>query len=287
MGDFKPRPVGVLIDDAIELYRANARPILLAALVGVLPAALLVGLGQEFYFRGFLEAMASGSNDFTGLPTFEVFLAYAATNLGLWLMLFGRTYLDVTVLAAAPQMLFGRVADTKAFLKGGLRRYGWYLLTSWLVQIVAQIAAIVSFFALFAGGVVLWVLLALAAPITVLERANVADGVRRSYELVKPHFWRAVRFLLLLTVLTGLFEGAIASPLIVRQVIVVAQNPEAIFHQTPLGWKIVEGILLAAAITFVSPIASLGLFTLYVDLRERAEGMDLIIRARRLAAQRA
>lgn len=287
MGDFKPRSVGVLIDDAIELYRANARPILLAALVGVFPAALLVGLGQEFYFRGFLEAIASAPDGLPATPSFGVFLAYAATNLGLWLMLFGRTYLDVTVLAAAPQMLFGRVADAKAFLRGGLRRYGWYLLTSWLVQIVVQLAALFSFFALFAGGLVLWVLLALAAPITVLEQVNAADGLRRSFDLVKPHFWRALRFLVLLTVLVGLFEGAIASPLIVRQVVVAAQNPEAIFHQTPLVWKIVEGLVLAAAITFVSPITALGLFTLYMDLRARSEGMDLIVRARRLATQRA
>lgn len=287
MRDLKPRPIGVLIDDALALYRANARPILLASLVGVFPAALLVGLGQEFYFRGLLEAIASRSDAFGDALPFEVFLGYAATNLGLWLMLFGRAYLDVTVLAAAPQILHGRIADVKGFLKGGLRRYGWYLLTSWLVQIAVQVAALASFFALFAGGLVLWVLWSLAAPITVLEAANTVEGVRRSSGLVKLHFWRTLGFLLLLAVLVGLFEGAIASPLIVRQVIVAVQNPEAVFHQTPLAWKMVEGLVLAAAITLVAPISSLALFVLYTDLRARSEGLDLIMRARALAAQRA
>lgn len=287
MSELGARRLGVLIDDALAAYRANARPILLAAALGVFPAALFVGLGQEFYLRGFFEAIVAARDTSMDAPTFGVLLGYAAMSLGLWLMLFGRAYLDVTVLAAAPQMLYGRIADVKAFLKGGLRRYGWYLLTSWLVQIAVQVAAFASFFVLFAGGLVLWTFWSLAAPITVLENANTAEGLRRSFELVKPHFWRVLGFLVLLTVLVGLFEGAIASPLIVRQVVVAAQNPDAIFYQTPVAWKIVEGLVLAASITFVAPVTSLAMFMLYIDLRVRSEGIDLIMRARRLAARQA
>ncbi len=287
MSELRARPIGVLIDDALAMYRANARPILLAAALSVFPAALFVGLGQEFYLRGFFETIVAARDTAMATPSFSVLLGYAAMSLGLWLMLFGRAYLDVTVLAAAPQMLHGRVTDARAFLKGGLRRYGWYLLTGWLVQVAAQLAAFASFFALFAGGLVLWTFWSLAAPITVLENANTSEGIRRSFELVKPHFWRVLRFLVLLTVLVGLFEGAVASPLIVRQVVVAAQNPEAIFYQTPVAWKIVEGLVLAASMTFVAPITSLAFFVLYIDLRTRSEGIDLIMRARRLAARRA
>lgn len=288
MKDLRPRDVGVLIDDAIATYRANARPILLAAVLSVFPAALLVGLGQDFYLRGLFESIVAGSA--SGGPAtigFDMLAGYAASASGAWLMVLGRAYLDATVLAAFPQMLGGRVSDNKAFLKAGLTRYGWYLLTSYLVQMLVSIAAVVSFFALFAGGIVVWALLSLAAAITVLERANTADAIRRSYELVKRHFWRALGYLVIVTTLVTLFEGALASPLIIRQIVVAAQNPDAVFQQTPLVWKIVEGLVLGAAMTLVAPIMPLALASLYTDLRARSEGMDLIVRAREIAARRA
>ncbi|MDI6842876.1 MAG: hypothetical protein QMC94_00540 [Anaerosomatales bacterium] len=280
--------MGVLIDDAIAMYRANARPILLAAVLSVFPAALLVGLGQDFYLRGLFESIVAGSA--SGGPAtfgFDMLAGYAVSASGAWLMVLGRAYLDATVLAAFPQMLGGRVSDNKAFLKAGLPRYGWYLLTSYLVQVLVSIAAVVSFFALFAGGIAAWTLLSLAAAVTVLERANTADAIRRSYELVKRHFWRALGYLVIVTTLVTLFEGALASPLIIRQIVVAAQNPDAVFQQTPLVWKIVEGLVLGAAMTLVAPIMPLALASLYADLRARSEGMDLIVRAREIAARRA
>lgn len=288
MKDLRPRDMGVLIDDAIAMYRANARPILLAAVLSVFPAALLVGLGQDFYLRGLFESIVAGSA--SGGPAtfgFDMLAGYAVSASGAWLMVLGRAYLDATVLAAFPQMLGGRVSDNKAFLKAGLPRYGWYLLTSYLVQVLVSIAAVVSFFALFAGGIAAWTLLSLAAAVTVLERANTADAIRRSYELVKRHFWRALGYLVIVTTLVTLFEGALASPLIIRQIVVAAQNPDAVFQQTPLVWKIVEGLVLGAAMTLVAPIMPLALASLYADLRARSEGMDLIVRAREIAARRA
>lgn len=288
MKDLRPRDVGVLIDDAIATYRANARPILLAAAISVFPAALLVGLGQDFYLRGLFESIVAGSaSDAPATFGFDMLAGYAVSASGAWLMVLGRAYLDATILAAFPQMLDGSVSDNKAFLKAGLPRYGWYLLTSYLVQMLVSIAAVVSFFALFAGGIVVWALLSLAAAITVLERANTADAIRRSYELVKRHFWRALGYLVIVTTLVTLFEGALASPLIIRQIVVAAQNPDAVFQQTPLVWKIVEGLVLGAAMTLVAPIMPLALASLYADLRARSEGMDLIVRAREIAARRA
>lgn len=287
MKDLRPRDIGTLIDDAIATYRANARPILLAAALVVFPAALLAGIGQDFYLRGFVESIVAGAGSTTApSPGFDVFAGYAATAAGGWLLLFGRAYLDSAILAGYPQMLHGRVTDEKAFLKAGLTRWGWYLLTAYLVQVVVSLAAIVSFFALFAGGIAAWALLSLAAPITVLERANTAQAIQRSYALVKRHFWRTLGYLVIVTTLVGLFEGALASPLIVRQIVVAAQNPEAMFQQTPLVWKIVEGLVLGATMTLVAPITPLALAALYTDLRARSEGMDLIVRAREIAARR-
>jgi hypothetical protein len=283
---FSPRNVGTLIDDAIATYRANAGPILIAASLFVFPMALLVGVGQDFFLRGFVEETLIGT-DPTAAPSFGMFAGYAAMAAGAQLMFFGRAYLDSAILAAFPQMLYGRVSDRAAFLKGGLPRYGWYLLTGYLVSLLASLAAVASFVVLFAGGIVVWTLLSLAAVIAVLENANTVQAIQRSYVLTKPHFWRVLGYLVILSVLVGLFEGAIASPLIVRQIVVAVQNPDAVFQQTSLVWKIVEGLVLAAAMTLVAPIMPLALAHLYTDLRARSEGMDLIVRAREIAARKA
>ncbi|MCX8007964.1 MAG: hypothetical protein N3B11_07655 [Coriobacteriia bacterium] len=284
--EVRPRGTGALIDDAIAMYRANARPILLAALVSVFPAALLVGIGQELYLRTFFEVVAASPGVSGPALPYEVLLGYGAVMAGAWLMLFGRAYLDTCVIAAAPRMMQQRVTDVRTFLKEGLPRYGWYLLTSWLVGILVQIAAVLSFVALFLGGLVAWALLSLAAAISVLERVDTAKAIKRSVELARPHLGRILRLVVFVALLTTLFEGALASPLIVRQIVAAVQNPEAVFQQTPLAWKIVEGIVLAGAMTLVAPFAPLATFALYTDVRARSEGMDIIIRARRLAERR-
>lgn len=278
-----PRDAGALIDDAIAMYRANARPILAAASLFVFPMALLVGIGQDFVLRGIVEEALAGS-DTTAAPPLGIGMAYATAAAGAQLMFFGRAYLDSAILAAFPQMLHGQVSELVAFVKGGLRRYGWYLLTGYLVSIVVAIAAVASFFALLAGGLVVWTLLSLAGVIAVLEDARPMEAIRRSYVLVRRHFWRVLGYLVILSILVALFEGAVASPLVVRQIVVTLQNPDAVFQPTSFVWKVVEGLVLAVAMTLVAPITPLALAHLYTDLRVRSEGMDIIVRARAISA---
>ncbi len=281
MRDVRPKNIGTVLDDALALFRANAKTLLIASACTVLPAALVMGLGQDFYYRGILEAGASASGPSDSLVA-TMFASYAAIYLASMILWLGRAYLDSSVLSAAAEMLHQPVAGAKPLLKGGLARFGWYLLTQFLVSMVVSVAMFASFFVLGAGGLVLYVYLSFTVVVIVVERASLGDAFKRSMDLVKGNFWRVIGYFTLVWLLMSAFQGALGSPVIIRQIVVTAQNPEAIIQPVSLVWKVLEGLTLGLAIAIPAPFAPLASFALYLDLRARNEGMDLVIRARQL-----
>ncbi len=286
MRDVRPRNIGAILDDAIALYRANYKQLLYVSAIAVFPAALLAGLAQDFYLRGFTEMTAASATSSSAAPS-DAFLAtmaisYMVMYLASQVLVFGRAYLASSVLRAAPGMLYTPAESGKAVLKGGLRRYGWYLLTTYAVNMLVGIALIVSFFVLGAAGIAVWVALSLAGVIVVVEDANLIVAFKRSAALVKGNVWRVIGYLLLVGALMTAFEGAIGSPVIIRQIVASLQNPDAIFQPLSIGWKVAEGLTLGLAIALPAPFVPLALFSLYLDLRSRSEGMDIIVRAREL-----
>ena len=51
--DLKPRSLFRVLDQAFELYRANFKTIALASAMVIFPIALMLGLAQVFYYRGY------------------------------------------------------------------------------------------------------------------------------------------------------------------------------------------------------------------------------------------
>jgi hypothetical protein len=279
--DVRPKNIGTVLDEALALFRANAKPLLIAAAITVLPAALLMGLGQDFYYRGIFEGSLSASGP-SDLVVTSMLVSYMVIYLASMILLFGKAYLDSSILSSAAEMLHRQVPAAKPLLKGGLARFGWYLLAQFMVSIAVSAAAFASFFVLGVGGLVLYVYLSLTGAVIVVERANLGDAFRRSMDLVKGNFWRVSGYLVLVWLLMTAFQGALGSPVIIRQIVASAQNPEAIFQPVSLVWKVLEGLTLGFAIALPAPFAPLATFALYLDLRARNEGMDLVIRAREL-----
>ncbi len=281
MRDVRPKNVGIVLDEALALFRGNAKPLLVAASFTVLPAALLMGLGQDFYYRGLFESTVSGTGPSDVLIA-SMLISYMVIYVASLILWFGKAYLDSSVLSSAAEMLHQPVAGAKPLLKGGLSRFGWYLLVQFMVSTLVSIAMFASFFVLGLGGLVLYVYLSMTAVIIVVERASLPDSFRRSFELVKGNFWRVFGYLVLVWFLMAAFQGALGSPVIIRQIVVTAQNPEAIYQPVSLVWKVLEGLTLGLALALPAPFAPLATFALYLDLRARNEGMDLVIRAREI-----
>ncbi len=286
MRDVRPRNIGTVLDDALALFRASYRQLLYVSAIAVFPVALLSGLAQDFYLRGFTELAGSAAATSGATPP-DAFLATMAASYLVMaaagqVLVLGRAYLASSVLTAAPGMLYAPAESGKAVLKGGLRRFGWYLLTTYAVNLLIGVAVVASFFVLGAGGLAVWVAFSLAGVIAVVENANPIVAVKRSVALVKGNVWRVIGYLLLVAALTAAFQGALGSPVIIRQILAGAQNPDAIFQPLSIPWKVAEGLALGLAITLPAAFTPLALFSLYLDLRSRNEGMDIIMRAREL-----
>ena len=103
---------------------------------------------------------------------------------------------------------------------------------------------------------------ALATPALMLERSGVITGLRRSWQLAKPFFWR-VMGIYLLTTLIGVG---------VSYLIGMPAGFAALFLP-PTGMLIVQGISTAIASTLVTPFTAGVLALLYIDIRIRREGL--------------
>ncbi|MDO8916136.1 MAG: hypothetical protein Q7W16_08660 [Coriobacteriia bacterium] len=287
--DLSPRSVGRLLDDAIAIYRANFRSIVTVAAITVFPLALIYGVSQTLYLRGLTDMFARLAGAPTGSvagpePDATMLIGYvltAAMSLGYML---ARVYFQSTLLRAGSALLEGRPPGTRQMLKDGVAVALPVFGVTMLVSLAVSTAAGVTLLLLGAGGAVVAAYLAVSVPVAAIEGAGVIDALKRSFVLVRGNVWRVVLVTLGMLVLSSQIEGALASPIIVRDIVLGMQNPTTVVTQLPLAWKVAEGFLQAGAAVLVLPFIELTWLCCYLDLRARNEGLDLLVRAQDLTA---
>lgn len=238
-----------------------------------------MGVAQVFYTRGVFEiipALSSGSTGMAELSGLQIWSLLSSAVSPLYALL--TYYVAACVLVAAPRMLAGEKQTVKGMLKGGWSRFGWLLLTALLVSIAAGIGSI--FF--LVPGIYLFARLSVARVVSVVEGVSTDGAVTRSWALSKGMVWRTIGYAAGLGILTLTLQSAINAPAVVRQIVSSVSDPEALFQAVSPGWKTIEGVLSAAAVSLVFPFSELAWFFYYLDLRSRREGMDLTIAAREL-----
>jgi hypothetical protein len=270
------RNVGAVLDDAVAMYRANFKSLFRVSLLTIFPVALASGVAGDFYFRGILEQVSGVGDPIFSTGVAVSYLVLLASSMVMTLI---RYYHDCCVITAAPRMLAGERPSWREIMKHGLSRFGWYLLVQWIVSMLVGLGA----FTLYIGSAFAAVWLSMVGVVIVVEGGGIDYAFRRSIALVKGNGWRVLGWAIIAAILMSLFRSAVASPIAVRQLVVSMQNPEAIFQTTSLGWKFTEGLILAIATTLPAPFMPLAAFSLYLDLRVRNEGIDLVMRAQELS----
>ena len=285
--DLAPRDIGRILDDALSLYGANWRSILKLASAVVFPVALVYTVATVFVTKAATDltttlaaSISSGSTLPTGIAALSA--AYALAGVGATLYLVGQLLFTGSLYSQGDKLLRGEPFGTKAALKAGLPRLVMLVLTAILVSMASGAAAVVSFIVLGLGGLAVAVLLYLALPPVVVEQLDAIGAIRRSWQLVRPQFWRTVLMMLAAAIIAAQMEYALISPSAIRQVVMLALSPDSLKQTFSLGWTVFDGLMQGAAITLVLPFTELVVFLYYLDLRSRNEGMDLLIRAREL-----
>ncbi len=277
------------MDDALAVYGANFKEMLLALAPTVFPVALLYGVAQVFYYRGFLDVFASTLTDRGArfdLPV-DLLVAYALSGMLAFVYVVVRTFMDAGMYRSSPRLFTGERLGWREILRNGRAAFFPVLAVQMIVSVAAGTVGLVVVYATLGLGAfalaAAMIFVSMAAPAVGVEGADIMGSFSRSFGLVRGDFWRVTGLLVAIWLLSLQFESAMISPIAIREVVLALQEPEAMYHQISVGWKVFEGLLQALAVTVVLPFGQLALVSVYLDLRSRKEGMDLLMRAERLA----
>lgn len=168
--------------------------------------------------------------------------------------------------------LGSRISATDAVRRTAPRLAGLFGVT-----VIVSLAMLLGLIGLLVGAIVVGVYLALATPAFILEGGTVRQALRRSVTLVKGSWWRTFGILFLSILVAALLAAIFA---IIAGVIMASS--ESTFGNPIDGNLTVAGHIVSALsnllVTTVStPIVSGAAVLLYVDLRIRREGLDVVL----------
>jgi hypothetical protein len=136
---------------------------------------------------------------------------------------------------------------------------------------------IIGGLAMFVLDVVLYIRFTLATPVVVLEQRSPAAALRRSWQLAARSFWRLFGIFLLTAIIVSIAAVILQVPFTVVKSL-VGGGFGSVGASTSAAAIIVGGIggIVAGAIT--RPVEAGVIVLLYVDMRMRKEGLDLVLR---------
>ncbi len=129
----------------------------------------------------------------------------------------------------------------------------------------------------FVGAIYVFVLLAFATPVFVLEKTTVTGALSRSAELVRGSWWRTFGIGLLGGIVAVIIGGLIQLPFAL-----FAARSAGLFTTTPstdvsVGSEVLLTVGRIVGGTITTPIIAGTIALLYVDRRMRREGLDLAL----------
>jgi hypothetical protein len=274
----RPLGIGEILDVGIKIYSRNALTLFKIVVFVVLPAQILVNIAE-------ISALPSGATVSSGSPfggTITTQGTLSGHDAAIVFVGFISAFLIQFVAARFAQAgCFRAVADAylgeeigwRSSLRFALRRLPAIVLLSFYSGVLVILGTILFVI----PGIYLYVAFTVAVPVLLVEGAGPWRALWRSRDLVRGRWWATcgvavVGYLLVSVVslgLTGLVVGvAFANP---------ARNTVTGFVLNTLAATLGSMIATPAAAAFIT--------VLYIDLRVRKEGFDLLLLARRLGVE--
>ncbi|HEY6279089.1 MAG TPA: glycerophosphoryl diester phosphodiesterase membrane domain-containing protein, partial [Streptosporangiaceae bacterium] len=306
----RPIAVGEILDGAFTSIRRNPKATLgIAAIVLTISAVITTGL--EYYLlkqpglsstgQTLTTAQALQTLSALGVIALVAFVLAIIVQIlltGMLTAVIGRSVLGHRITAGEawdiarprlPALLGATVLTFLAVIAP------WVAIT--LVIVVLALAhapgglialvAVPGVIAVIVFDVLLYIRLSMSAPAVVLERQGPASALRRSWRLVRNSFWRVFGILLLTAIIVGIAASVLRLPFGIIGGLFSSGGGGATFggagllatasgHPTLVTLIIgAIGSIIAGAIT--QPVSAGVTVLLYVDLRMRREGLDLVL----------
>lgn len=267
----RPRRVGEILDAAIKLYAGNARVLMGAVAVVVVPLQLIYGIVLLSAYGNAHEVATVFSGVGSAPPTpAEARARLGAQAIGFVITLVANSLILAACVKALSDSYLGQRPGARDSLRFGLRR-----VPVLMVQMILRYILYALFFvALIIPGIWLYGALAVSVPALVIERAGPVASLNRSRRLVRGSWWRTAAVILVAMVIMG-FGQALISGILIGAAL-ASSSPSLLFAVAIMVLAaIVSSILLQP---FVAAVATV----LYYDLRIRREGYDLELIAEEL-----
>ncbi|MBX3104633.1 MAG: hypothetical protein IT191_04910 [Microbacteriaceae bacterium] len=307
----RPMELGTILGAAFRTIRRNPKPtfgisILIQGIVWILtnvalivPAWLSLSSLQFTEDAESLNAILSGATLTLILTaSVSVFFSIAATSI-----LQGIIVIEVSRGALGEKLTLRglwRIARGRI-----LALVGWGLLaaTVYLVVVAIIVGFLVLIYSVTGGTTGIWLVvllgffaflglvvlaawintkLLLVPSILVLERLKLWDAVVRSWRLTNGYFWKVFGINLLVTVILSFASGIITGPIsLIFALVTQFMAPLGTDIQTVITIQVISYIvqsivtLIVSSITAIIQTATIAL--LYLDIRMRKEGLDLIL----------
>jgi hypothetical protein len=267
----RPLDLGGTLDMAIKIVTRHAGTLTLAVLVVVVPFEVLSLLILESTTTVYdVGAGFALSGDSAGVA-YDDEGAYVAGQIAVALVTVLTSLLStVTCFKAVADAYLGRRPRAASSLAFAARRLHSAL---WLT-LVMVVVLVPAFIALVIPGIWLLVAYSVALPAMLIERVHGFAALRRSFRLVKGHWFRVFLTMLVAWILISVLQTAIAAALVA--VAVLALDP------TSFAAHVMETVANIAGSALTTPFLSAVTVVIYFDLRVRKEGFDLAVLAERL-----
>jgi hypothetical protein len=241
-----PRGIGEILRAAFQLYQRHWRTLLAIAAVVVVPLTLLqYGIGHWFRTNGQqLHDPAEASTSLWAVAGAS--LLAALVGLLLYQVLTGA------ITRAIAAEVAGQDPGVEQSYRFGFARLGPIL----VVSILVGLATLAGLIVLIIPGIYIGVRLAVSTQALVVEGRRGTEAMRRSWDLVRGHWWHAAFTVLVAGLLTEVVNAVITAPF-------------------GAGAWFLQGIAAAIATTVTLPYGALVGVLLYLDLRARKEPLDL------------
>jgi hypothetical protein len=267
------RPLGVsdILDGSFKAVRRNPRVMLglsagfaiaQTALVTIVELIVFTNLGSAFTGDGTVNAGPVLGTD--GLQLLTLFFS----------ALVGAVLTGMLTIAVTQDVLGNRpdIATVWARVRPRL----WPLAGLSLVTTVLEFLGLLPCFVL---GIWLWGIWAVAIPAFMVENTTIGGAWRRSRQLVSGTFWRVWGVRALGQLVVSLVAALIALPFEIVGFIVGGSGLTDLFNGSgsPAAFLLVAAIGQVLAATLTAPVRAAIDALLYVDLRMRKEGLDIVL----------
>jgi hypothetical protein len=240
-----PRGIGEMLSTAFQLYRRYWRTLLPIAALVVIPVTLVEHAIGDWVRRHGQQLQDQVTSTSLWAQAAASLLA-ALAGLLLYLVFTGA------ITRAIAAEVAGQDPGVEQSYRFGFARLGPIL----VVSILVGLATLAGLIVLIIPGIYIGVRLAVSTQALVVEGRRGTEAMRRSWDLVRGHWWHAAFTVLLAGLLTEVVNAVITAPF-------------------GAGAWFLQGIAAAIATTVTLPYGALVGVLLYLDLRARKEPLDL------------